>query len=49
MFLKKSFFPRPLFRMDLAQYIPNDAGILLCADTQVEPEYEKRARDSFVR
>lgn len=49
MFLKKSFLPRPLFRMDLAQYIQNDAGILLRANTQVEPEYEKRARDSFVK
>ncbi len=44
----RSVFPRPLFRMDLAQYVSNDAGLLVPTEQSL-PEYERRAQDSFVQ
>ena len=51
MFQFSAFHPRPLFRMDLSQYTPNDSGILIPVWRAIQspPEYERRAQDSFVR
>lgn len=46
---KYLYLPRPLFRMDLAQYVPNDAGILVPTNSTNQSEYERRAREHFVR